>query len=90
MHELSDKAAVLVGISPKESSLLELLRANRNCKIEIQLKDGEITQVYAEEEISTSGANVEEIINSNAYQTVTISRHEGDLTRIKRKIPIKL
>lgn len=88
MGELANKA-ISVAVSPKEFSVLELLRAKRYCKIEILLNVGEITQVYAEEEISTSGANVEEIINSNAHQTVTIAKHDGDLSRIKRRIPIK-
>lgn len=89
LQELSEKA-VLTVISPKESSLLELLRAGSYCKIEIHLKAGAITQIYAEDEVGISGANIQEIVNRDAYQSVTITRVGGDLTRIKRRIPIKL
>lgn len=89
LEELSDKA-VSVAISPKESSLLELLRMGRFRKIEIHLKDGEITQIYGEEEVGISGANIQEIVNRDAYQSLTIAKVGGNVTRIRRRLPIKL
>jgi len=79
-----------MAVSPKESALLALIRAKKYSRIEIEMKDCEIDCIHVDEEISPSGARVEEIVGSNAYQTITITKHEGTLVRIKRRIPIKL
>ena len=89
MGELANKA-VSVAVGPKESALLALIREKKYSRIEIEMKDGEIDCIHVSEEISPSGANIEEIINGNAHQTVTIAKHGGELARIKRRIPIKL
>jgi hypothetical protein len=80
----------LVAVNNNESTVLELLRTKKYSRIEIQIKDGEVARIYADEEIPPTGARVEDIIRSNAFQTITITEHGGDLVRIKRTIPIKV
>lgn len=80
----------LVAVNNKESTVLELLRTKKYSRIEIQMKDGEVAQIYADEEIPPIGARVEDLIRSNAFQTITLTEHNGDLVRIKRTIPIKI
>ncbi len=80
---------ILATVSRKEAGLLALVRAGTYCMIEIHIKDGEIAQVYAEEEISPAGARVEDIVQSNTYQTVIMKTHAGDLVNIRRRIPVK-
>lgn len=80
----------LVAVNNNESTVLELLRTKKYSRIEIQMKDGEVARIYADEEISPTGARVEDIIHSNAFQTITLTEHGGDLVRIKRTIPIKI
>ena len=80
----------LEAISQNESIVLRLLRARKYSRIEIQTRDGEMTCIYAEEELSPTGAKVDDIIQSTAFQTLTITQHDGSLKRIKRTIPIKL
>jgi len=80
----------LISVSRNESALLKLLRTKKYSRIEIQITDGEVARIYADEEIPPNSARVEDLIRSNAFQTITITEHDGNLTRIKRTIPIKL
>lgn len=88
--EKSAKRPTLVSLSLKESSLLKLLRSHKYSRIEIELKNGELSQIYVDEEISTDHTKLEDIIRSKAFQTITFTKHDGQVTRIKRRIPIKL
>lgn len=82
--------ADLVNVTPAESALRALLRAKKYSRIEIHLKNGAVTCIYADEEISPATTSVETIIHSKAFQTITITEHGGNLVRIKRTIPIKI
>lgn len=77
-------------VSEKESTLLTLLRAKRYTRIEVEMRNGEIDCIHVHEEISPSGAIVEDIVRNTAHQTVTLTKHDGDLVRINRRMPIKL
>jgi hypothetical protein len=79
-----------ISLTPKESSLLKLLRTNKYNRIEIEMKNGELGQIYVDEEISTANTRIDDIIRSNAYQTITITKHDGEVVRLNRRIPIKL
>lgn len=81
---------ISITVGPREVALLKLIRERKYSRIEIQMKDGEVARIYADEEIPPSGVKVEDVIRSNAFQTITLTEHEGDLVRIKRTIPIKI
>jgi len=81
--------ATLVSLTVKESSLLDLLRSNRYSRIEIEMKNGEINKVYVDEELIATNARLDDIVKSNAFQTVTVTRHDGNVVRIKRRIPVR-
>jgi hypothetical protein len=89
LPEFKDKLISMI-VGPKEVALVGLIREKRYSRIEIQMKDGEVARIYADEEIPPIGAKVDDIIRSNAFQTITLTEHDGDLVRIKRTIPIKL
>ena len=82
--------SILVRLTLKESALLKLLRTKRFSRIEIELKNGEVGQVYADEEIPTTGAKPEDILDSSGFQTITFTQHDGNTVRIKRRVPMKL
>lgn len=86
----SANRSTLVSLTLKETALLRILRNKRYSRIEIQMKDGELGQVYVDEEISTANTRLEEVIHSNAFQTITFTKHDGQVIRINRRIPIKL
>lgn len=80
----------LMNLTVKETSLLQLLREKKYSKIEIEMKNGEIGQVYLDEEMSTTNTKLEDIIRGNAFQTITVTQHDGNLVRIKRRLPVRL
>lgn len=76
--------------TPKESTLLNLLRTKKYNRIEIEMRNGELGQIYVDEEISMANTRIDEIIRSDAFQTITITKHDGQVVRLNRRIPIKL
>jgi hypothetical protein len=86
----SGKQSTLASLTLKETALLQILRNKKYSRIEIQMKDGELGQVYADEEIPTANTTIEDVICSNGYQTITFTKHDGRVTRINRRIPLKL
>jgi hypothetical protein len=91
-HRFSESGtqSTLVSLTLKESTLFKILRNRKYSRIEIQMKDGELGQVYVDEEISAANAKIEDVIRSNAFQTITFTKHDGHVIRINRRIPIKL
>ncbi len=90
LRKFSD-GTVLVRISEREFAVLQLIRQKKYRKLEIEIKGGEVAHVDVEEEIPIAGEiRLEEIVQSKSYQTVSFTRHDGQLVRIKRRIPIKL
>jgi len=79
-----------MNLTLKETSLLQLLRAKKYSKIEIEMKNGEIGQVYLDEDMSTTNTKLEDIIRGNTFQTITVTQHDGNLVRIKRRLPVRL
>ena len=86
----SGRHSTLVSLTLKESALLKILRNKKYSRIEIQMKDGELGQVYVDEEISAANTTIEDVIRSDAYQTITFTKHDGRVIRINRRIPIRL
>lgn len=78
-----------MNLTSQEVALIDLIRAKKYTRIEILMKNGAFSRIYVDEEISPAAANMEDLIHSNGFQTITITEHGGDLVRIKRTIPIK-
>ncbi len=79
-----------ISLTPKESTLLKLLRTKKYKRIEIEMRNGEPGQIYVDEEISMANTRIDDIIRSDAFQTITITKHDGQVVRLNRRIPIKL
>ena len=52
----SAKQSTVMSLTLKESALLKILRNKKYSGIEIQMKEGELGQVYVDEEISAANA----------------------------------
>ncbi|MBF0571701.1 MAG: MerR family transcriptional regulator [Candidatus Omnitrophica bacterium] len=73
-----------------EIEVLKLLRNKDYSQVTIQLKNGEIIQILAEEEILKKAEEIQKIIGEKAFQTVIIKKHGGEIVRLTRQIPFKM
>ena len=74
----------------KEREVLRLVREGDYDRISIQLKDGNIVSAETEKEISKSQQNrLLDILNNREFQTVTVTKHDGEIVKIKQKVTIK-
>ena len=90
-YEAIDETRVAVTIrNDQEREVLRLVRAGTFDRITINLKNGEIVTVEAINEISKADQKkLLSILNSRDFQTVTITKHDGDIVRITQKVPIR-
>lgn len=76
--------------SAEEAYVLKVLRTRSFRRIEVELDDGEIKLVTAEENVPISDLKeVASIVSSAAYQTVTITTADGNVVAVKRRLPKK-
>lgn len=75
----------------EELEVLRLIRDGSYKHINVRLKNGRIICAEAEEEITDFDRDqILKVIEQNKYQTVTITKHDGKIVRLSRKIPFKL
>ncbi len=76
-----------------EMEVLQAVRTGGFDKVEIKLKDGKVTQISGEG--SVSAADVSEdgegvtVLNGEEFETVTLTKSNGRVTHVKRRVPKK-
>lgn len=76
--------------SEAEQEILRLVRDGTFSRVSVQLKNGRIFAAEAEREIPRSKKNrLLEILSEQDFQTVTMSKQNGEIVRITQKLPIK-
>lgn len=76
--------------SVEEFEVLELVRKGEFRRVSVLLKGGRVERIEAEKEhdIRERG-EILDLLNSSKYQTVTLTKVDGQIIRVTRKIPIK-
>ncbi len=87
---IQEARSVLSAKNEQEFEVLKLVRDGSYERITIQLKNGKIISANAEDEHSTADhKRLLELLEQHKYQTVTIKKHDGEIVRLRRKIPFK-
>jgi len=76
---------LLTAKSQEEIDLLRLVRNPNYTKLEVTLKDGEITHFRTGEELEVADVTIQEVLDSADFQTVEILKKKGSIARVKRE-----
>lgn len=74
----------------EETEVLRLIRSKDYQRVVIHLADGNIISADTEQELSkASPVDLEALLATHDYQTITVTKHNGTVVRALRKTPIK-
>jgi len=77
--------------NPSEYEILQMVRNKTFSKIEIRMQDGTIKHLEAEAEHGPAEVQeVLDLLNSNSYLTISITKHDGQIVRLNSKHPRKV
>jgi hypothetical protein len=91
-HSVMKGRAKVTACTPAEMRLLEFVRQSKCDQIKVQLKDGKVVRFVVEGDLApeeiTDTKEMVGVAKESDFETVTIARHGGKITRARKKTPI--